>query len=60
MSERDDIFDELIGADTDDADEFADAPETDEDDEAETLALRKGLTREHPVLDGVLIAIGGT
>ena len=40
MSERDDIFDELIGADTDDADEFADAPEIDEDDDAETLALR--------------------
>ena len=40
MSERDDIFDELIGADTDDMDEFADAPETDDDDDAETLALR--------------------
>lgn len=39
MSERDDIFDELIGADTDDSDGFDDAPEADDDD-AETLALR--------------------
>ena len=37
MSERDDIFDELIDTDTDDAD--GDEPEADDDD-AETLALR--------------------
>lgn len=36
MSERDDIFDELIGADTDDTDESGEP----EDDDAETLALR--------------------
>ncbi|PYS91285.1 MAG: hypothetical protein DMF64_12715 [Acidobacteria bacterium] len=48
MSERDDIFDELIGADTDDTDEFEDEPE--EDDDAETLALRTVVLRKREMI----------
>jgi hypothetical protein len=48
MNERDDIFDEFVGADTDDESEFE--PETEDDDDTDVLDVRTVVLAKNDLL----------